>query len=174
MMGSGGLIVMDEDTCMVNVAKYFLSFTINESCGKCTPCREGIKHMLEILTNISEGKAKKEDLEILEELGNMVKETSLCALGGSAPNPVLSTLRYFRDEYEAHIKDKKCPAGVCLELIQYSIDEAKCTGCEVCKKECPQGAISGQKKEPHKIDKKICIKCGICLEVCKFDAIVVE
>jgi len=174
MMGSGGLIVMDEDTCMVNVAKYFLSFTIDESCGKCTPCREGIKHMLEILTNISEGKAEKEDLEILEELGNMVKETSLCALGGSAPNPVLSTLRYFRDEYEAHIKDKKCPAGVCLELIQYSIDEAKCTGCEVCKKECPQGAISGQKKEPHKIDKKICIKCGICLEVCKFDAIVVE
>ena len=171
MMGSGGLIVMDEDTCMVNVAKYFLSFTIDESCGKCTPCREGIKHMLEILSNISEGKAREEDLEILEELGNMVKETSLCALGGSAPNPVLSTLRYFRDEYEAHIKDKKCPAGVCLELIQYSIDEAQCTGCGVCKKECPQGAISGEKKEPHKIDKKICIKCGICLEVCKFDAI---
>jgi len=173
MMGSGGLIVMDEDTCMVNVAKYFLSFTIDESCGKCTPCREGIKHMLEILTDISEGKAAERDLELLEELGNMVKETSLCALGGSAPNPVLSTLRYFRDEYEAHIKDKRCPAGVCLELIRYSIDEAKCTGCGVCKKECPQGAISGQKKEPHIIDKKICIKCGICLEICKFGAIVV-
>jgi len=127
--------------------------------------------MLDILTNISEGKAEERDLEILEEIGNMVKETSLCALGGSAPNPVLSTLRYFRDEYEVHIKDKKCPAGVCLELIRYSIDEAKCTGCGVCKKECPQGAISGEKKEPHKIDKKICIKCGICLEVCKFDVI---
>lgn len=174
MMGSGGLIVMDENTCMVNVAKYFLSFTMDESCGKCTPCREGIKHMLGILTNISEGKAEERDLEILEELGNMVKETSLCALGGSAPNPVLSTLRYFRDEYEAHIKDKRCPAGVCLELIRYSIDEAKCTGCGVCKKECTQGAIYGQKKEPHKIDKKICIKCGICLEVCKFDAIEVR
>jgi len=129
--------------------------------------------MLEILTDISEGKAAERDLELLEELGNMVKETSLCALGGSAPNPVLSTLRYFRDEYEAHIKDKRCPAGVCLELIRYSIDEAKCTGCGVCKKECPQGAISGQKKEPHIIDKKICIKCGICLEICKFGAIVV-
>jgi len=173
MMGSGGLIVMDEDTCMVNVAKYFLSFTMEESCGKCTPCREGIKHMLEILNNISEGKAEERDLEILEEIGNMVKETSLCALGGSAPNPVLSTLRYFRDEYEAHIKDKRCPAGVCLELIHYSIDGAKCTGCGVCRKECPQGAISGQKKESHKIDKESCIKCGICLEVCKFNAVVV-
>jgi len=174
MMGSGGLIVMDEDTCMVNVAKYFLSFTMDESCGKCTPCREGIKHMLEILKNISEGKAEKRDLEILEEIGNMVKETSLCALGGSAPNPVLSTLRYFRDEYETHIKEKKCPAGVCLELITYSVDEAKCTGCGVCKRECLQGAISGEKKKPHKIDKKICIKCGICLEACKFGAIIVE
>jgi len=174
MMGSGGLIVMDEDTCMVNVAKYFLSFTMDESCGKCTPCREGIKHMLEILNNISDGKAEKQDLEVLEELGNMVKETSLCALGGSAPNPVLSTLRYFRDEYETHIKEKKCPAGVCLELITYSVDEAKCTGCGVCKRECLQGAISGEKKKPHKIDKKICIKCGICLEACKFGAIIVE
>ena len=173
MMGSGGLIVMDEDTCMVNVAKYFLSFTMDESCGKCTPCREGINHMLEILNNISEGKAEKRDLEILEEIGNMVKETSLCALGGSAPNPVLSTLRYFRNEYEVHIEDKKCPAGVCSELISYSVDEAKCNGCGVCRKECPQGAISGQKKESHKIDKKSCIKCGICLEVCKFNAIMV-
>ncbi len=172
MMGSGGLIVMDEETCMVNVAKYFLSFTMNESCGKCSPCREGINHMLGILTNISEGKAGEQDLEILEELGNMIKETSLCALGGSAPNPVLSTLRYFRDEYEAHIKDKKCPAGDCQALIEYSIDEAECTGCGACKKQCPEDAISGEKKKPHKIDKNSCIKCGICYEVCKFDAVV--
>ena len=172
MMGSGGLIVMDEDTCMVNVAKYFLSFTMNESCGKCIPCREGINQMLGILTNISQGKAGEEDLEILQELGNMIKETSLCALGGSAPNPVLSTLRYFRDEYETHIRDKKCPAGVCQALIEYSIDETKCTGCGACKKQCPESAISGEKKEPHKIDKKICIKCGICHEICKFDAVI--
>lgn len=174
MMGSGGLIVMDEDTCMVNVAKYFLSFAMEESCGKCTPCREGVRHMLGILTDISEGKAKESDLEILGEIGEMVKETSLCALGGSAPNPVLSTLRYFRNEYEAHIKDKRCPAGVCQALIEYSVNQIKCTGCGICKKECPEGVISGQRKEPHKIDKKNCIKCGVCFEVCKFDAIVVK
>lgn len=174
MMGSGGLIVIDEDTCMVNVAKYFLSFTMDESCGKCTPCREGIKHMLAILTNISEGKTGERDLETLEELGHMISETSLCALGGSAPNPVLSTLRYFRDEYEAHIKDKRCSAGVCQALIEYSIDEAKCTGCGVCKKECPQGAISGERKKAHKLDPNTCIKCGVCFEVCKFGAIIIK
>lgn len=174
MMGSGGLIVMDEDTCMVNVAKYFLAFTLDESCGKCTPCREGIKHMLGILSDITCGQGKESDLEFLEELGNVIKETSLCALGGSAPNPVLSTLRYFRDEYQTHIKDKRCPAGVCQALIEYSIDEAKCTGCGACKKTCAQAAISGEKKKPHIIDKKSCIKCGACLEVCKFDAIIVS
>lgn len=174
MMGSGGIIVMDEDTCMVNVAKYFLSFTVEESCGKCTSCREGNKHIFEILNNITEGKAEVRDLGILEEIGNLVKETSLCALGGSAPNPVLSTLRYFRDEYEAHIEEKRCPSRVCKALIEYSVDEKKCTGCGACKKVCPQNAISGQKKKPHKIDKEICIKCGFCLEVCKFFAIVVS
>lgn len=171
MMGSGGMIIMDEDTCMVNLAKYFLSFSINESCGKCTPCREGTHHMLDILTRISEGQGKKGDVELLEELGNMIKATSLCALGKNAPNPVLSTIRYFCDEYKVHIDDKKCPAGVCNALIHYSIDEAKCTGCSVCKKECPEGAISGEKKKPHKIDQPTCIKCGICKEVCKFEAV---
>jgi len=171
MMGSGGMIVMDEATCMVNIAKYFLSFTINESCGKCTPCREGTRHMLDILTRISEGKGNDGDVELLEELGNMIKATSLCALGKSAPNPVLTTIRYFRDEYKAHIKDKKCPSGVCNALIHYSIDKAKCTGCGICRKECPYGAISGEKKKPHKIDQETCIKCGICAEVCKFGAV---
>jgi len=171
MMGSGGMIVMDEGTCMVNVAEYFLSFTINESCGKCTPCREGTRHMLEILNRISKGQGKPGDIELLEELGGMIKETSLCALGKSAPNPVLSTIRYFRDEYEAHIKDRRCPSGVCRALIKYSIDETKCTGCGVCKSECPEGAISGEKKKAHKIDQTTCIKCGICHEVCKFGAV---
>jgi len=171
MMGSGGMIVMDEATCMVNVAKYFLSFTINESCGKCTPCREGTRHMLDILTRITDGQGMVGDIELLEELGNMVKETSLCALGKSAPNPALTTIRYFRDEYEAHINDKKCSAGVCNALIHYSINENACTGCGVCKKECPENAISGEKKKPHKIDQNTCIKCGICREVCKFSAV---
>jgi len=174
MMGSGSFIIMDEDTCMVDVAKYFLSFTIEESCGKCTPCREGVKHMLGILDNITNGKGTEEELELLEELGSMIKVTSLCALGGSAPNPVLSTLRYFKDEYIAHIKEKKCPAGSCKALIEYSIDEAKCTGCTLCSKKCPEEAISGEKKQPHRIDKDKCIKCGVCNEVCKFDAVIVE
>ena len=174
MMGSGSFIIMDEETCMVDVAKYFLSFTIEESCGKCTPCREGAKHMLNILTDITEGKATESDLELLEELGSMIKVTSLCALGGSAPNPILSTLRYFRDEYLVHIKERKCPAGVCKALIEYSINETKCTGCGLCKKKCPQSVISGEKKQPHKIDKESCIKCGVCLEVCKFDAVKVS
>jgi len=171
MMGSGAMIVMDETTCMVNVAKYFLSFTMDESCGKCTPCREGTAHMLDILTQISEGQGRQGDIELLEELGGMIKETSLCALGKSAPNPVLTTIRYFRDEYEAHIKDKKCPAGVCQALIQYAIDEVKCTGCTVCAKECPQKVITGEKKKPHKIDQNGCIKCGVCSDVCKFGAV---
>ncbi len=174
MMGSGGMVVMDEDTCMVNVAKYFLNFTKDESCGKCTPCREGIKRMLEILDDISRGKAKETDLELLESLAKVVKDASLCALGGTAPNPVLTTLRYFRNEYEAHIKDKKCPAHICPDLIHYSIDKEKCTGCGLCLKECPQKAISGEKKKPHSIDKSKCIKCGVCFEVCNFDAVEID
>jgi len=174
MMGSGGMIVMDEDTCMVDVARYFLSFLEGESCGKCTSCREGIKRMLEILTNITEGKGKEGDIELLEELAAVVADTSLCALGGTAPNPVLSTIRYFRDEYEAHIRDKNCPAGVCRQLITYFIDEEACRGCLACKKVCPQEAIIGERKEPHHINQDKCIKCGVCLEACKFDAIRVE
>jgi len=174
MMGSGGMIVMDEDTCMVDVAKYFLTFLQDESCGKCTSCREGIKRMLQILTRITQGKGEEGDIELLEELSEVVKDTSLCALGQTAPNPVLTTIRYFRDEYEAHIKDKKCPARVCRDLITYTIDEEKCTGCTRCAKECPQDAIVGERKEPHRILQEKCIKCGICYESCKFDAIKVE
>jgi len=174
MMGSGGMIIMDEDTCMVNVAKYFLSFTVEESCGKCTPCREGVAHMLDILDKITKGEAHEEDLILLEGLGKMIKVTSLCALGGSAPNPVLSTLRYFRDEYIVHIKDKKCPAGECQALIEYSIDKEKCTGCTVCARQCPNKAISGEKKAPHIIDQPACVKCGVCAEVCKFGAVRVQ
>jgi len=174
MMGSGGMIVMDEDTCMVDVARYFLSFLRDESCGKCTSCREGIKQMLEILTRITQGKGKEGDIELLEELSEVVKDTSLCALGGTAPNPVLTTIRYFRDEYEAHIKDKKCPARVCRDLVTYRINEEKCTGCMRCQKECPQDAIVGERKKPHRILQEKCIKCGVCYEVCGFDAIEVK
>jgi len=174
MMGSGGMIVVDEDTCMVDVARYFLSFLQDESCGKCTSCREGIKRMLEILTRITQGKGEKGDIELLEELSEVIKDTSLCALGQTAPNPVLTTIRYFRDEYEAHIKDKKCPAKVCRELITYAIDEEKCTGCMRCLKECPQQAIVGERKKPHQILQEKCIKCGICYESCRFDAVKVE
>ena len=174
MMGSGGMIVMDEDTCMVDVAKYFLSFLQDESCGKCTSCREGIKRMLQILTRITQGKGGEGDIELLEELSEVVAGTSLCALGGTAVNPVLSTIRYFRDEYEAHIKDKKCPAKVCKDLITYSIDREKCKGCLVCKKLCPEQAIEGERKEPHHIDQAKCIKCGLCLDSCKFGAIIVS
>ncbi len=174
MMGSGGMIVMDEDTCMVDVAKYFLTFLKDESCGKCTSCREGIKQMLEILNRITQGEGKEEDIELLEELSEVVKSTSLCALGGTAPNPVLTTIRYFRDEYEAHIKDKKCPARVCRDLITYTIDQEKCTGCTRCARECPQEAIVGERRKPHRILQEKCVKCGICYETCKFDAIKVE
>ena len=171
MMGSGGMIIMNDHTCMVDIARYFLDFLKEESCGKCTPCREGIRRMLEILTRITEGQGKMADLETLEALAKVVKSASLCGLGKSAPNPVLSTLRYFRDEYEAHIVDHKCPAGVCRALIEYYIIEDLCTGCGLCRRKCPQEAISGEKKEPHVIDLELCIKCGICHDVCRFDAV---
>jgi len=174
MMGSGGMIVMDDRTCMVDIARYFLDFLKEESCGKCTPCREGIKCMLEILTNITQGKGKEGEIELLSRLAWTVQKTSLCGLGKSAPNPVLSTLRYFRDEYEAHIVDKVCPAGVCRELIAYVIDAEKCPGCRLCVKVCPQEAITGAKKEPHVIDQTQCIQCGACFETCRLDAIIVK
>ena len=171
MMGSGGLIVMDEDDCMVDIAKFFLEFTVEESCGKCTACRIGTKRMLEILTKITKGQATMEDLDKLEELCYYVKSNSLCGLGQTAPNPVLSTLRYFRDEYEAHIKEKRCPAGVCKALLSYNIDRDKCRGCTLCARTCPAGAIMGSVKNPHIIDQTKCIKCGACMEKCKFGAI---
>ena len=173
-MGSGGMIVMDESTCMVDVARYFLKFLMEESCGKCLPCREGLKRMHEIVTDIVEGKANGESIELLEELAEVVKEASLCALGKTAPNSVLSTLRYFRAEYEAHVQEKKCPAGVCTALISYDINEELCTGCGACIKVCPHEAISGEKKKPHRINQDMCTKCGSCINVCKFAAIEVR
>ena len=174
IMGSGGLIVMDEDTCMVDVARYFLEFLKDESCGKCTACREGIDVMHGILARICEGNGDEGDIEILEELAQAVKDASLCALGGTSPNPVLSTIRYFRNEYESHIKDGKCPAGVCKALITFTIDAEKCKGCRLCAKNCPQEAITGEAKEPHTINQDMCIKCGVCFDECKFDAVLVE
>jgi len=171
MMGSGGMIVMDDKTCMVDIARYFLNFLKDESCGKCTTCRDGIRRMYEVVDAITRGKGKEGDIELLEELSWVISEASLCALGSTAPNPVLSTIRYFRDEYEAHIRDKKCPAGVCKALITYSIDKKKCTACGKCKKVCPSDAITGKKKVPHKIDSKKCIRCGACIAECKFDAV---
>jgi len=171
IMGSGGMIIMDETDCMVNVAQYFLQFTQSESCGKCVPCRIGTKRLLEILQRITSGRGKPEDLEKLEKLSNDIKATSLCGLGQTAPNPVLSTLKYFRHEYEAHIFEKRCPAGVCKDLLTYTILEEFCKGCGICLKVCPSGAIIGEKKKPHKIIPDICIKCGACFEVCKFKAI---
>ena len=172
MMGSGGLIVMDEDNCMVDIARFFLEFTVEESCGKCPPCRIGTKRMLDLLNKIAEGKGEEGDLEKLEELGEGIKIASLCGLGQSAPNPVLSTIKYFRDEYEEHIRDKKCRAGVCQALLQYIIIEDKCRSCGLCARVCPVNAISGQKKQPYVIDQDPCIKCGACMEKCPFDAIV--
>jgi len=171
MMGSGGLIIMDEDTCMVDLAKFFLEFTVDESCGKCAPCRIGTVRMLEILNKITDGNGEMEDLDKLEELANYIKAGSLCALGQTAPNPVLSTIRFFRDEYIAHIKDKTCPAGVCKKLLRYTIDPDKCKGCTLCARNCPAGAISGTVKNPHVIDQSKCVKCGACMEKCKFGAI---
>ena len=174
MMGSGGLIVMDEDTCMVDLAKFFLEFTVDESCGKCTPCRVGTRRLLEILEKITSGRGELEDIDRLEELCEYIKSASLCGLGQTAPNPVLSTLRYFRDEYIAHVVDKKCPAGVCKKLLSYKIVEDKCKGCTACARVCPVGAISGAVKQPHVIDTAKCIKCGACMEKCKFGAIIKE
>lgn len=171
MMGSGGLIVMDEDTCMVDIAKFFLEFTVDESCGKCTPCRVGTKRLLELLEKITDGRGEMEDLDRIEELAQFIKANSLCGLGQTAPNPVLATIRYFRDEYIAHIVDKKCPAGVCKSLLQYTIDPVKCRGCTLCARVCPAGAITGTVKNPHVIDQSKCIKCGACMEKCKFGAI---
>jgi len=174
MMGSGGMIVMDETSCMVDVARYFLAFLKEESCGKCVPCREGVKRMSDILEDICAGKGKDGDIEILEEMSKAITDGSLCALGGSAPNPVMSTIRYFREEYDAHIKEHRCPAGVCKALITYSIDAEKCTGCGLCAKVCSVRAITGEKKKAHIIDKDKCTRCGACIQSCKFDAINVK
>ncbi|WPX09998.1 NADH-quinone oxidoreductase subunit NuoF [Anaerocellum danielii] len=171
MMGSGGMIVMDEDTCMVDIAKFFLEFTVDESCGKCPPCRIGTRRMLEILQKITSGNGTEEDLEKLEELAYSIKDSALCGLGQTAPNPVLSTLRYFRDEYEAHVKEKRCPAGACKALLRIVIDKELCKGCGICAKNCPANAITGQIKKPFEIDQSKCIKCGVCIEKCPFKAI---
>jgi len=174
IMGSGGLVVLDDRTCMVDLARYFLTFTQSESCGKCTPCRLGTKQMLEILEDICAGKGKDGDIELLEEIGNTVKTASLCGLGQTAPNPVLTTIKYFREEYKAHIYDHKCPAGVCPNLVTYYIDPEACNGCGACARRCPVEAITGEKKQPHVIDPEICIRCGVCYDRCKFNAIIIK
>jgi len=174
IMGSGGMIVMDQDTCMVNIARYFLDFLKSESCGQCTPCREGITQMSEILSDICEGNGREGDIELLEQLATMIKRFSLCGLGKTAPNSVLTTILYFREEYETHIRDKKCPAGVCKALFHYEVDEELCNGCHLCALKCPQEAITGEKKKPHHIDQDMCIKCSICYDACKFDAILIK
>jgi len=174
IMGSGGMIVMDDRDCMVNVAKYFIAFTQEESCGKCTPCREGTLRMMEMLEAITEGKGGKEDLEKLSSLAQIIKKTSLCGLGQTAPNPVLSTLRYFQEEYRAHLEEHKCPAKACKPLINFRVDEDKCNGCHACYLKCPAEAVEGEKKAAHRVIQEKCIKCGTCLEACKFDAVLVE
>ncbi len=171
IVGSGGMVVLDDTDCMVSIAKFFLEFTQSESCGKCVPCRVGTKRLLEILERISAGKGREGDIELLKDLGNDIKASSLCGLGQTAPNPILSTINYFADEYEAHIKDQKCPAGVCKDLIEYSIIEDVCTGCGACMRACPAGAITGEKKKPHAISSDLCIKCGACFDVCKFKSV---
>ena len=172
MMGSGGLIILDEDNCMVDIAKFFLEFTVDESCGKCTPCRIGTRRLYQYLEKIISGQGEYEDLEKIKELSEHMQSTSLCALGQTASNPVMSTMRYFRDEYIAHVMDKRCPAGVCKDLLSYKILPDKCKGCTLCARNCPTDAISGKPKEPHVIDKNKCIKCGMCMRKCKFNAIV--
>jgi len=174
MMGSGGMIVMDENNCMVDTAKYFIHFLMYESCGKCVPCREGLTQMHEILSRICEGQGEEGDVQLLESLSAFMVEASLCALGGTAPNPVLSTLRYFQDEYKAHIVDKKCKAGVCRNLFEYVIDEDRCNGCTLCRVKCPEQAVTGEKKKPHTIDPHMCIRCGICYSLCKQEAVVIR
>lgn len=174
MIGSGGLVVMDEDTCMVEVARFFMNFTKRESCGKCVPCREGTKRMLEILERIVAGNGEMSDLDELEELANMIESSSLCGLGKSAPKPVISTIHAFRDEYEEHIRDKKCRAHVCSKLKQFHIDESMCKGCSKCARNCPANAITGELKSPYHIDNEKCIKCGTCMDNCAFGAIYTE
>jgi Pyruvate/2-oxoacid:ferredoxin oxidoreductase delta subunit len=174
IMGSGGMIVMDETSCMVDVARYFIDFLLYESCGKCVPCREGLKQMHHILEGICEGRGEEGDISALIELGQFMMTGSLCGLGSTAPNPVLSTIRHFRNEYESHIYDKKCTAGVCKNLFEYFIDAGLCNGCALCRLKCPEHAISGKKKKPHAIDSSKCIKCGICFNSCKFEAILVR
>ena len=171
MMGSGGMIVMDDRSCMVEVARYYIKFLSEESCGKCTPCREGLRHMLAILTDICEGRGQESDLELLEQICDTLEDASLCALGKSAPNPVRTTMKYFREEYEAHIKEHRCSAGVCTALTSFVIDPNKCVGCGACTRACPAGVISGGLKEPHSIDNSRCIVCGSCREACRFDAV---
>jgi NADH-quinone oxidoreductase subunit F len=174
IMGSGGMVVMDESTCMVDMARFFLDFTCKESCGKCTHCRIGNKRMLEILERICEGNGREGDIELLSDLALQIKDGSLCGLGMTAPNPVLTTIRYFRHEYEEHIKNKKCPAHQCRALLDYKIDDKKCRGCTLCRQKCPAGAISGEMKHAHEIDGGKCIKCGKCEEICKFSAVIAE
>jgi len=171
IMGSGGMIVMDETSCMVDVARYFIGFLYEESCGKCTPCREGLRQLVHLYEDIIHGRAEEGHLALMEELCAVMRSASICGLGQSAVNPVLTTLKYFREEYEAHIRDKKCPALVCRPLLKYTIDPEACTGCLACVRECPVGAISGRKKEPQEIDQELCVKCGLCYEVCQFDAV---
>jgi NADH:ubiquinone oxidoreductase subunit F (NADH-binding) len=171
IMGSGGLVVLDETSCMVEIARFFLEFTQNESCGKCTFCRVGTRRMLEILTRITMGEGRPGDIEKLETLGRQIREASLCGLGQSAPNPALTTIKYYRDEYEAHIAEKRCPAGACTALVDFFIDPEKCTGCTLCAKKCSVGAITGDKKKPHVIDNDKCVRCGQCITSCRFEAI---
>jgi NAD-dependent dihydropyrimidine dehydrogenase PreA subunit len=173
MMGSGGMIVLDDSNCMVSIAKFYLEFTLDESCGKCAPCRIGNKRLHEILEKITDGNGTKEDLNRLRLLSNVIKDTSLCGLGQTSPNPVLSTLDHFYDEYLAHVTTASCPAGQCKALMHYTIDEDKCTGCTLCFRNCPVGAISGERRAPHYIDQSLCIKCGVCFEKCKFDAVLI-
>lgn len=170
-MGSGGMIVMDEETCMVDIARYFMEFTQDESCGKCVPCRVGTRRILDLLERICDGKGVDGDIERLETLCDQVRRNSLCGLGQGAPNPVISTLKHFRHEYEAHIYEKRCPAKVCRALIRYEINTEVCTGCTVCSRNCPTEAISGERRKPHTIDPEVCIRCGICMQVCNFNAI---